>query len=155
MSAVAIAEPARAPALPPRGKAGRISAALRRAIDALVTGEVKTQKEAAALANLAPEHLCRMLSKPHVEVFYAQRTRQIIGRAQMRAAARTIALIDAQSEHVAFDASRFTLGVAGIAPPERGSQVNVNVGVSIGYVIDNSEPRPAIEHQAESRPSVE
>jgi hypothetical protein len=124
-----------APAALKGGKAGRISPAMRRAIDALVTGQCKTQKDAAALAGLAPEHLCRMLQKPQVQVFYAQRTRETIGRAQMRAAARLVELVDDDSGHVSLDASKHVLGIAGIKPPEDGRGVNVQVGVSVGYVI--------------------
>jgi hypothetical protein len=141
MSAVATIVQNSAPAVRKPGKEGRISAALRRAIDALVTGECKTQKEAAQLAGLAPEHLCRMLSKPHVEVFYDQRTRQTIGRARMRAAARTIALIDAGSEHVSLDAASRVLAISNIRPPD-AAQANVNVNVSVGYVIDLTPGAP-------------
>jgi hypothetical protein len=61
-------------------------------------------------------------------------------------------LIDSGSERVAFEATRFSLGVAGIKPAA-GTNVSVNVGVAIaGYCIDlspaNEAERQMIERQA-------
>lgn len=126
------------PALPQekKGKKGHISSRMKRAIDALVTGEARTQNEAADLAGLARSHLCRWLNKPHIQAFYNRRTRETIGRAQMRAAARTVQLIDAMSEHVSLDASSRVLAIAGIAPPQSGgTNVNIINNVAPGYVI--------------------
>jgi hypothetical protein len=55
----------------------------------------------------------------------------------MRASARLLELVDASSEHVSLDASKHVLAIEGIRPPDQG-QVSVNVGVSVGYVIDLS-----------------
>jgi hypothetical protein len=53
-----------------------------------------------------------------------------------RAAARLSRLIDSGSERV--EATRFSLGVAGIKPAA-DAQVNVNIELKAGYVIDLSE----------------
>jgi hypothetical protein len=45
----------------------------------------------------------------------------------------------AKSEHVQFRASELDLGISGIAPAN-SPQVNVNIDVKAGYVIDLSEP---------------
>jgi hypothetical protein len=56
-----------------------------------------------------------------------------------RAAARLNQLIDSTSQRVALEATKFSLGVAGIKPAA-DAQVNVNIDVKAGYVIDLSEP---------------
>jgi hypothetical protein len=57
-----------------------------------------------------------------------------------RAAARLNQLIDSTSQRVALEATKFSLGVAGIKPAP-DANVSVNVGVTIaGYCIDLSEP---------------
>lgn len=53
-------------------------------------------------------------------------------------AARLEALIDSASDHVAFDASKHVLAIAGIKPVAE-PQVSVNIDVRAGYVIDLSE----------------
>jgi hypothetical protein len=55
-----------------------------------------------------------------------------------RAAARLNQLIDSTSQKVALDATKFSLGVAGIKPAA-DAQVNVNIELRAGYVIDLSE----------------
>jgi hypothetical protein len=47
-----------------------------------------------------------------------------------------VELMDAASEHVSLDASKHVLAIGNIRPPETGSSVNVNLGISVGYVID-------------------
>jgi hypothetical protein len=85
-------------------------------------------------------------------VFIDQRARQTIAAGTMRASARLLSLIDASSEHVSLDATKHVLAIGNIRPPESGSQVNVNVGVSVGYVIDlrsdaDQQPTRTIEHE--------
>jgi hypothetical protein len=125
-----------APAAQKPAATPRLSKALAQAIDMLARGEVKTQKEAAEAVKLTPEHLCRMLAKPHVRGVMHQRASENLARSTLRASARLTELLDAASEHVSLDASKHVLGIAGIRPPETGSNVSVNVGVSVGYVID-------------------
>ena len=139
MSDIATAGPDRAPSRPQSVPRSRISHRIRRAVDALVTGEAKTQKHAAELAGLNAEHLCRELKKPQIETFYARRSQQIIRSAQMRAVANVVKLMDAKSEHVAADVNFRVLAINGIRPPDDSRQVSVNVGVSVGYVLDLRE----------------
>lgn len=114
----------------------RISPAVRKAVQLLATGECKTQKAAAERVGISPVWLCIQLKKPAVQVFAAAATRENLAVGTMRAGARLLDLVDASSEHVSLDASKHVLGIAGIRPPETGSNVSVNVGVSVGYVID-------------------
>lgn len=136
MSALAQIEQPRAPAATKPGRRPRIPPRIAEAVRLLTTGECKTQKAAAERAGLNVTYLCEALKKPNVQVFIDHETRKTIAAGKMRASARLLELIDAQSEHVSLDATKHTLAIEGIKPPDNGSQVNVNVGVSVGYVID-------------------
>lgn len=116
-------------------KKQRISKRVAQAIELLVSGECRYQKDAAERANITPEHLCKALKKPTVRVFYERAARESIAAGTMRASARLIGLLDASSEHVSFDAAKHVLGIAGIKPTA-DAQVSVNVEIKAGYVID-------------------
>lgn len=136
---VSSTEPTAAPPKPIKERP--ISKRLRKVIDLLVSGECKTQKAACTRIGMHPDHVCRELKKPQVQAFIARRTRETISAGTMRASARLIELVDANSEHVSLDASKHVLAIEGIRPPN-DSSVNVNVGVSVGYVIDLSGAQP-------------
>lgn len=132
-------------------KKDRISKRLRQALDLIASGECKTKKAAAERVGMAPESLSRAFAKDHVQAFIAQKARQTIAAGTLRASARVLELVDASSEHVSLDASKYALAVQGIRPPS-DTQVAVNVGVSVGYVIDLSGKAAAgakvIEHDS-------
>jgi hypothetical protein len=71
----------------------------------------------------------------------------------MRAAAVLNELADCSSQRVRLEAAKFSLGVAGIKPAA-DAQVNVNLELRAGYILDLREPddrtAPAkmIEHEA-------
>lgn len=114
----------------------RISKRMQQALSYLATKGV-TQRDAAKLAGLSEYHLSRELKKPQIQAFIARKARETIAVGVLRASNRVLELIDAGSEHVSLDASKHVLAIEGIKPPEQG-QVSVNVGVSVGYVIDLS-----------------
>lgn len=145
-----------APATQKPSKERRIPRRIVQAIDMLLSGEARTQKAAAEAVGLSAEHLCRTLSKDHIRVFCDRRARQTIGNAGLRASRRLVELVDAGSEHVSLDATARLLEIIGIKP-QRDANVNVNVAISAGYVIDLSERKPGneqiIEHnQCDVRP---
>jgi phage/plasmid primase-like uncharacterized protein len=142
MSGLAIPSPEQAASLPQPAKRERISPKIAKAVNLLLTGECKTQKAAAERIGTSATYLCTQLKKPAVEAFIARRTRETIAQGKMRASARLLELVDASSEHVSLDASKHVLAIEGIRPPDQGA-VNVNVGVSVGYVIDLSGSQPA------------
>jgi hypothetical protein len=76
-----------------------------------------------------------MLGRPHVQVFIEREARRTIAVGTLRASHRVLELVDASSEHVSLDASKHVLGIANIRPPDSSHGVNVNVGVSVGYVV--------------------
>jgi hypothetical protein len=130
------------PAVPatttPRPKTRKPPPKVRAAIEALVTGQVRTIKAAAAKVGLSRERLSRAFSEPHNAEALRTRTAREVALTSGRAAARLSQLIDSGSERVAFEATRFSLGVAGIKPVA-DAQVNVNLELRAGYVISLEE----------------
>jgi hypothetical protein len=129
--------------------ARRVSKRLAEAVNLLLDGGCKTQKEAAARVGLNSSYLCEALKKPHVKVFIDRRIRETISAGTMRASARIIELLESGSDHVSLDASKHLLGIAGIKPAAE-PQVALNIHVKAGYVIDLSEPdeKPVVEAKA-------
>ena len=137
MPASALARQPDPATVPDTGKRVRIPPKIAKAVHLLLTGECKTQKAAAERVGLNASYLCEALTKPKIQAFIARETRRNIQNGAIRASARLLELVDASSEHVSLDASKHVLAIEGIRPPDQG-QVNVNVGVSVGYVIDLS-----------------
>jgi hypothetical protein len=125
----------------PIDKALRITNKVRRAIDAMVSGDCKLIKDAAEKAGLAPESLSRALDKPHVAAHLRQKVLKRLGIAAARAGATKIELLDSANEIVRDRSSSFVLGLAGIQP-ETSPSVAVNLEIRAGYVIDLSDDPP-------------
>jgi hypothetical protein len=125
----------------PAGPHKRISAKVRRAIDAMVSGDCKKISEAAEKVGLARESLSRALSTPHVAQHLREKVLRHLAIAAARACAVKGELLDSDSEIARDRASSFILGLAGIQPATSPS-LNINLEVKAGYVIDLSdEPR--------------
>jgi hypothetical protein len=122
---------------------------MRKLCDLLATGECKTQKAAAERVGLHPDHVCRELKKPQVQVFMRRRAAETIASAQLPAAGVLMQLLDAESEHVKRDVAFRVLEEAGVLK-SNSSQPITNVHIPIGYVINLAEPveraGPMIEH---------
>jgi lambda repressor-like predicted transcriptional regulator len=116
-----------------------ISKRMQQVLTNLATKGV-SQREAAKLAGMSESHLSRELKKPQIQVFIARRMREIIAIGGLRASARLIELIDAESEHVSADVSKHIAAIAGIKP-SADAQVSVNMNITAGYVVDIS-PEP-------------
>lgn len=130
------------PAVPAKRHADqRLSPRLKQACDLLASGECRTIKAAAERVGLSREHLGRMLDRPHVQAFLTRDARKTIAMGIARASRRMVELVDASSEHVSLDAAKHVLAIEGIKPAS-DRQVAVNVGLSVGYVIDLSD-KPA------------
>jgi hypothetical protein len=116
---------------------------VREAITLIVEGRVKSIAAAARKVKLSREYLSRTLGEPHVTAHLRDRAARAVAVSSAHAAARVTELITrSRSEHVAFEASKFSLGVAGIRPqPE--AQLNVNIDIKAGYVIDLAPPGDA------------
>jgi ParB-like chromosome segregation protein Spo0J len=131
--------PPAVPATTPQLKARMPPPKVRAAIEALVTGKVRTITAAAKRVGLSRERLSRAFSEPHNAEALRTRALREVALSSGRAAARLNQLIDSTSQRVALEATKFSLGVAGIRPAA-DSQVNVNIELKAGYVIDLSEP---------------
>jgi hypothetical protein len=118
-----------------------ISKKILHALRLLQRGECRDIKAAAERVGLSREHLSKSLRLPHVQVFIARESREIIALGSLRATARLIELIDAGSEHVSADVSKHVAAIGGIKPAN-DAQVSVNIDIKAGYVIDIS-PDPA------------
>ena len=134
-SAMSIRRPETAPpALPttttrqPRSR--KPSPKVRAAIEALVTGQVRTITAAAKKVGLSRERLSRAFSEPHNAEALRTRAAREVALSSGRAAARLNQLIDSASQRVALEATKFSLGVAGIAfcladfAPPRGDRIS-------------------------------
>lgn len=132
-----------APAAPIGEKRGRKrgpTKRMRQVIDLIESGECKTKKIAAERVGLHPDYVRRELKKPHIRVFCEQRARENLTAGLLRASMRAVELIDGESEHVAFDASKHVLAIHGIKPAQ-DAQLSVNIDIKAGYVIDLSGRR--------------
>jgi len=119
----------------------RIPKRISEAVRLLVTGECKTQRAAAERVGITAGHLCETLKKPHIRVFIDRSVRETIASGAIRATARLMELVDAGSEHVSLDASKYSLALAG-HKPAADAQVSVNIDIKAGYVIDlTDEPK--------------
>jgi len=117
-------------------KPRKISARVRHAIELLVSGDCRTQKDAAEKAKLTRERLCKALKELHVIAYLEQQTRVALARSQAPAAATLFRLLDqAASEHVQKDVAIHLLNIAG-HKPKADAQVSVNIDIKAGYVID-------------------
>ena len=128
------------PALPSGSEPKRrpVPKKVRQAIELLVTGQCKSITKAAEKVGWARETLSRRLSRPECAEALRTRAAREVALSSGRAAARLNELIDSTSQKVALEATKFSLGVAGIKPAV-DPQVNVNIAIRAGYVIDLSE----------------
>jgi hypothetical protein len=78
----------------------RITKKVRAAIGLMVSGECKTQTEAAEKVGLARESLSRALSKPHVHEHLRQQTVRRLSIAAAGAGHTKVELLDSDSEIV-------------------------------------------------------
>jgi hypothetical protein len=128
--------PARLPR--PEPKRRKPPPKVRAAIEALVTGQVRTITAAAKRVGLTRERLSRAFSEPHNAEALRTRAAREVALSSGRAAARLNQLIDSTSQKVSLEATKFSLGVAGIKPAS-DPQVSINLELKAGYVIDLSE----------------
>jgi hypothetical protein len=128
--------------LPKTIRTPRISRRIREIVNLLLSGECTTIKAAAARVGMHQNYVSGKLKTPEIRVFIERRSRETVTAGTLRASARLLELLDADSEHVSFDASKHVLAIAGIAPAATPG-IAINVDVKAGYVIDlSSDDRP-------------
>lgn len=126
-------------ALVPQPKRRHVPPKIREAIFLLGQKRTKTLAETARRVGITRERLSRALREPHIAAYAQQKAAGTIAIAALRAASREVELLDARSEHVSHEASKFVLGVAGIKPASE-TNVNLNLEIRAGYVIDLGSP---------------
>ena len=127
----------------PAGPHKRVSAKVRRAIDAMVSGKCKLICDAAEHVGLARESLSRALSTPHVAQHLREKVVRHLAIQAARAGYVKGELLDSDNEMVRDRASTFILGLADIAPASAPA-LSVNLEIKAGYVIDLSDDRPPV-----------
>lgn len=125
------------------GKPKRVPRKVRHAIRLILTGEVTSIKAAAERADLSREHLSRCLGMPHIRVFASSESQKTIAAGTLRASARLLELIDANSEHVSAQVSERILTSEGILKSDQRA-IAVNVDVRAGFVLDLREEQPSV-----------
>jgi hypothetical protein len=146
---------------PPAGEElpKRISKKVRAGIDAMVSGQCRTIKDAAEKAGLSREHFTRELSKPHIAEHLRQKVSRHLAIMATRAGFVKGELLDSANEMVRDRASSFVLGLAGIAPKDPnlrsgtgqtpGMQIVIvqGPGAADGRIVVGPQP-VTIEHDA-------
>ena len=132
------AAPTTLPAITTQPRMRKPPPKVRSAIEALVTGQVRTIKAAAQRVGVSREYLSRAFSLQHNAEALRTRALREVALSSGRAAARLNQLIDSTSQRVALEATKFSLGVAGIKPAA-DANVSVSIELKAGYVIDLSE----------------
>ena len=130
------------PAAPPALKSvrQRVPRKVRECIDLIAFGHVDTKAAAARKIGISREYLARSYQNPAVAQYSTEAARRAIAMGSPRAAAVLNELADsASSERVQMEAASRVLANNGIKPPA-DAQVNVNIEMKAGYVIDLSEP---------------
>jgi len=125
---------------PQAAKRERISKPVLRACELLASGKAQTIIDAAAAVGLSREHLGRMLQRSHVQAFLANEARRTIGTSIWRASQVMVNLLGAESEHVRAQVAGRLLTNEGILKSDQ-AHAAVSVAVSVGYVIDLSDPK--------------
>ena len=121
----------------------RISPRVRQAIESILNGTARSQRQAARECGLSEEHLCRALKKPQVRAFYERRTRETLASAIPKAAGVLVHLMEnGQSEHVRKDVATHILSLAGIIVKDGSPPLSVAIGLQqqAGYIIKPKSP---------------
>lgn len=124
-----------------RGRKPNITSRLAEAIELMLSGECKTQKEAAERLGMDRPYLCKALQKPHVVEYIRRRIEQrmrSIGAIKASATLERLAHA-AESEYVQESASRHVLAIAGVRAKGDG-QTGGGGGVTVKVVLHHHDP---------------
>jgi hypothetical protein len=125
-------------AAPPKSVRQRVPKKVREAIDLIAFGHVATKTAAARKIGISREYLARSYQNPVVAQYSDEAAARAVAMGRPRAAAVLNELHDSRSERVRLEAAKASLGA--IVAPANQPQVNLNIELKAGYVIDLSEP---------------
>jgi hypothetical protein len=108
-------------------------------IAAMLDGRATTITQAAKLAGMSKGAFGEALKRPAIRAFYERETGTALHRAQMRAAAKMVGLIEAPSSKVSFEAAKHVLATAGHGPAER-PLAQISIDIKAGYILDLRDP---------------
>lgn len=113
----------------------------RDAIEAMLSGAAKTQKDAADLVGMSESGLCRALQKPQVKEFVAGEIKKRLSTVGAIKSAATLERLaeQATSEYVQADASKHILGIAGVSPAGDRA-IGGGGGVVFNLVFQHQQP---------------
>jgi hypothetical protein len=119
-------------------KERKVSKRVLHAIDLLVSGQCKTQKDAAEKVGLTRERLCRALKEDHVIRRLELAVKRQLAMSAAPAAGTLLNLLtEARSEHVRKDCATTILGMNGVhASGQRAPLVSIGIGGGPGYILD-------------------
>ncbi|MDR6954885.1 hypothetical protein J2X65_004261 [Ancylobacter sp. 3268] len=120
----------------PLAKRPRISAAMRRAVDAFLSGEAPTQKAAAELAGLSREHFNREYQKAHIQALVRQRSAEMFSALLPRAVRALAEVLDGDNRAAQLNGAVVVLKQTGLISPDNPA-VSLTLQVP-GYIIDLS-----------------
>jgi hypothetical protein len=128
-----------------KAKKRRVPAKVKHAVDLLFSGECKTQKAAAERVGLTREYLNRALAQDHVNDYFTHKAKLEMRAALPIAIAVKAGLLGAVSEKVQSEVASEIMALGGIIAPKATEHANVNVAVSVGYIVDwrGTEQQPA------------
>jgi hypothetical protein len=140
--------PAPSPDLPPvrptvplpKSVRQRVPKKIRDAIDLIAFGHVDTKAAAARKIGISREYLARSYQNPAVIQYSNEAAARAVAMGRPRAAAVLNELHDSRSERVRLEAAKASLGA--IVAPANSPQVNVNLEMRAGWVIDLSGRDP-------------
>lgn len=115
----------------------------RDAINAMLSGQASTQKEAAQIAGMNEAALSRALSTPSVKDFVQAEIRKRLSTVGAIKSAATLERLAerATSEYVQADASKHILGIAGVSPAGDGQRGSGGAGgVVFNLVFQHQQP---------------
>lgn len=121
----------------PLAKNPRISRRMRRAVDAFITGEAKTQKAAAELAGLNRSHFNREYQKPHIQAFVQRRSAELFSALLPKAVRALSEVLEGGNAQAQLNAALAVLRQHGIVASDGTPPVSVHIEAP-GYVIDLS-----------------
>lgn len=119
------------------------------AVELLLTGQAKTQIEAAEKVGMANESLCRALKRENVKELIHKRVNEQMRSIGLLKATATLERLatEANSETVQADVSKHIQAIAGVKPTRDGSSQGsggITLNVVLNSVADTQQTQPVV-----------
>ena len=136
---------------PDKPKMRPVSKKTRTAIEALLTGQAKTQMGAAQIAGMDNTALCRAIQRPNAKALIEQLVRErLSSHGLLKASALVETLMDsANSEYVQADVAKHVLAINGVRPSQ-DRQSGGNAGITLRLIVAPQSQPVVIEHDPDA-----